>query len=62
MQKLLLIVFFLTVVLITLISINLNFSKTIAQENGYDDYSYYNDENHGYVEGNNKLYPNTSMS
>lgn len=60
MQKLLLIVFFLTVVLITLISINLNFSKAIAQENGYDDYSYYNDENHGYVEGNNNFFYNNN--
>ena len=60
MQKLLLILFFLTVVFITLISINLNFSKAIAQENGYDDYSYYNDENHGYVEKNNNFFYNNN--
>ncbi len=61
MQKLLLIVFLLTVVLITLISFNLNFySKAIAQENGYDDYSYYNYENDGYVEGSNNFYYNNN--
>jgi hypothetical protein len=61
MQKLLLIVFFLTVVLITLITFNINFySKAIAQENGYDDYSYYNYENNGYVEGSNNFFYNNN--
>ncbi len=61
MQKLLLIVFLLTVVLITLITLNPNFySKAIAQENGYDDYSYYNYENDGYVEGSNNFYYNNN--
>ncbi|HEX7143283.1 MAG TPA: hypothetical protein VF222_12480 [Nitrososphaeraceae archaeon] len=61
MQKLLLIVFFLTVVLITLITFNMNFySKAIAQENGYDDYSYYNYENNGYVEGSNNFFYNNN--
>ena len=60
MQKLLLIVFFLTVVLITL-TFNINFySKAIAQENGYDDYSYYNYENNGYVEGSNNFFYNNN--
>ena len=61
MQKLLLIVFFLTVVLITLITFNMNFySKATAQENGYDDYSYYNYENNGYVEGSNNFFYNNN--
>ena len=61
MQKLLLIVFFLTIVLITLITFNMNFyPKAIAQENGYDDYSYYNYENNGYVEGSNNFFYNNN--
>jgi hypothetical protein len=48
-------------VLITLITFNINFySKAIAQENGYDDYSYYNYENNGYVEGSNNFFYNNN--